>query len=232
MNKNMIKAIDIHKNYFDAGKKLQVLRGVSLEVKQNEILCVIGPSGAGKSTLLHILGGLDKPSKGYVQIQGRDLSGLNEDELSLVRNEKIGFVFQFYHLLSEFNILENVALPAFLSKKQKQGSRDKIYQRSKQLLKLVGLDRRMDHMPTELSGGEMQRVAIARALMNEPEVLLCDEPTGNLDSENGINICNILKQLNNKSKTTIVLVSHDENMKKIATRTVFIKDGLLVDTRK
>ncbi len=223
----MIRAIDIHKSYFDVGKKLSVLRGVSLEIKENEILCVFGPSGAGKSTLLHILGGLDVPSKGNVEIQGKDLSKLNEEELALLRNQSIGFVFQFYHLLGEFNILENIALPAFLKQKKRIGFRNDIYKRAKELVNLVGLTERALHMPKELSGGEMQRVAIARALINDPRILLCDEPTGNLDSENGINICNILKRLNKENNTTIVLVSHDENMKRMATRTVFIKDGLL-----
>jgi len=225
----MLKVSDIHKVYRDAGKELPVLKGVSLEVQQKDIVCIVGPSGAGKSTLLHIMGGLDEPTKGKVEFLGSNLSNFTEDDLAELRNEKIGFIFQFYHLLGEFSVLENVTLPALIGSKSSNVNKKAILERAAALLEMVGMSKRLNHLPGQLSGGEMQRVAIARALINNPRLLLCDEPTGNLDSENGLKICSILKDLNNKNNTTIIIVTHDESVARLATKVIHIKDGLILN---
>ncbi len=214
----MLRAKGINKIYKNGKKGLRVLQDVDLEIKKGEALAIVGPSGAGKSTLLHILGGIDRPSSGKVVFENQDLYALRDNKRAEIRNKKIGFVFQFYHLLPEFTALENVLMPALL---QGQGTRDK----GQGLLRELGLGARLRHRPSELSGGEQQRVAIGRALINDPEILLCDEPTGNLDSKMGEEILDILLGLNKKNKTTIVIVTHDKEIAKRAHRVVEIRDG-------
>jgi lipoprotein-releasing system ATP-binding protein len=236
----MLRADNIHKIYKDGKRELHVLKGVSLELRKDDVIAIVGPSGAGKSTLLHILGGIDKPSSGKVFLDNSDFYSLDDIKRARFRNQKIGFVFQFYHLLPDFTALENVMLPALIKKqetpyhslcsntRQTGNKRQGIKNRAEILLKDVGLGKRMHHRPAELSGGEQQRVAIARALVNDPKALLCDEPTGNLDSEMGLEILNILFNLNKKNKTAIVIVTHDKEIARRANRIVEMKDGILV----
>ncbi len=219
----MIKAENLHKSYKNGKIDLEVLKGIDLEVKQNEILCIIGPSGAGKSTLLHLLGGLDRPTQGRVFFAGCDLYRISEEERAKIRNKKIGFVFQFYHLLPEFSALENVMLPALLDSSIFTQAKEK----AEGLLALLGLTSRKMHKPAQLSGGELQRVAIARALINDPELIFCDEPTGNLDTQRGEQIIEILYNLNKERQKTLVIVSHEEKIAKMANRILHIRDGRL-----
>ena len=221
----MIKANNIHKTYRQAGSFLHVLKGVSLEVSDGEVLAIVGPSGAGKSTLLHILGGLDRPSPGTVGFLGRDLYALKDDQCAKLRYEQIGFVFQAYHLLAELTALENVILPALVKNNSRKTSA--IEMEGVKLLEQVGLGPRVTHRPSQLSGGEQQRVAIARALMNRPRVILCDEPTGNLDSASGAMVMDILLRLNAQSNQTVVIVTHDESIARRVGRIIYIKDGQL-----
>lgn len=221
---NKIEAKGLSKSYRSGAQRLDVLKALDLSVKENEFLGVQGPSGAGKSTLLHILGGLDTPDKGNVFFGKDDIYRLGENERAAFRNRKVGFVFQFYHLLPELTALDNVMLPAcFKSWWQRKSARDY----ARQLLARLGLEGRMQHKPGQLSGGEQQRAAIARALINRPEVLLCDEPTGNLDSENGLIILNLLQELHRQEKVTIVLVTHDKEIVQSAERIVHLKDGVI-----
>ncbi len=217
----MLKTKGIHKIYKNGKTALHVLQGIDLEVKKGESLAIVGPSGAGKSTLLHILGGLDRPTEGKVFLDDVDFYKLPDKEISRLRNQKIGFVFQFYHLLPEFTALENTLMPALIKGKN-------IKHRAEDLLQSFGLGGRMHHRPSELSGGEKQRVAIARALVNNPGILLCDEPTGNLDSKMGEGILRILFGLNKKDNTTVVIVTHDRGIAKHSDRVLEIKDGRLV----
>jgi lipoprotein-releasing system ATP-binding protein len=225
MSSYKIQARGLRKNYLSGRQALEVLKGIDLSIKTNEFLAIQGPSGAGKSTLLHILGGLDNPTSGEALFEGSDIYALSENERAVFRNRKIGFVFQFYHLLPELSALENVLLPRLL---KSWWERKNARERAGSLLDAVGLSARLNHKPNELSGGEQQRVAVARAMINEPEVLLCDEPTGNLDSENGRNILRLLKKINCEGKTTVVLVTHDKDIAAIADRVVYLKDGVLV----
>jgi len=216
----MLKATGIKKSYGN----LQILKGVNFEVQKGEIVSIIGPSGAGKSTLLHILGTLDKPDSGAVELKGSVISGLSGDLLSAFRNKNIGFVFQFHHLLPEFSALENVCIPAFIaktSKKQAEG-------RALELLELFGLKDRAHHKPNQLSGGEQQRVAIARALINNPAIVLADEPSGNLDSENAAALHQLFVSLRDNFHQTFVIVTHNEHLAKTSDRVVMMKDGLIV----
>lgn len=199
----MIKATDIHKSY----GALEVLRGVSLEVSRGEVVSIVGASGAGKTTLLQILGTLSKADRGSVEIDGQDVSSLGDRALSRFRNEKIGFVFQFHHLLPEFTAFENVCIPGLIGRRPKA----EVERRAGELLALVGLTQRRDHKPGELSGGEQQRVAIARALVNSPAVLLADEPSGNLDTRNKEEVHRLFFDLRERLGQTIVLVTHDES---------------------
>lgn len=221
----MIKALNIQKTYHESGNVLQVLKGVSLEIGDGEVLGVVGPSGAGKSTLLHILGGLDKPTQGKVEFYGQNLYALSDEQCARVRNEQIGFVFQSYHLLAELTALENVILPAMIKNNSRKTSA--IEAEGVKLLEQVGLGARVAHRPSQLSGGEQQRVAIARALMNQPKVVFCDEPTGNLDSASGAMVMDILLQLNAKRHQTLVIVTHDETIARKVGRVIHIKDGQL-----
>jgi len=224
----MLRADNIHKIYKDGKRELHVLKGVSLELRKDDVIAIVGPSGAGKSTLLHILGGIDKPSSGRVFLDNSDFYSLDDIKRARFRNQKIGFVFQFYHLLPDFTALENVMLPMLISMRATSRERRTTKNRAEILLEDVGLGKRMHHRPNELSGGEQQRVAIARALVNNPKALLCDEPTGNLDSEMGLEILNILFNLNKKNKTAIVIVTHDKEIARRANRIVEMKDGILV----
>lgn len=224
---NMLRAENIHKIYRDGKRDLVVLQGVDLEVSKGEVLAVVGPSGAGKSTLLHITGGLDRPSSGRVILDNEDLYKMPDKKRAWVRNNKIGFVFQFYHLLPEFTALENTIMPGLI---RGEGSGTKgagVKKKAEDLLRELGLGERLRHRPGELSGGEQQRVAIARALINDPELLLCDEPTGNLDSGMGEEILDILFSLN-KNNITVVIVTHDKEIAKRSSRVVEMRDGKLV----
>ncbi|MCH5330140.1 MAG: ABC transporter ATP-binding protein [Alistipes sp.] len=216
----MIKAVDIHKSF----GSLEVLRGVSIEVSQGEVVAITGASGAGKTTLLQILGTLSRPDAGRLEIAGTDVSSLDDRELSRFRNRHIGFVFQFHHLLPEFTALENVAIPAYIARTDK----DKAEARARELLAMMGLSERMSHRPSELSGGEQQRVSIARALMNEPSVLLADEPSGNLDSRNREEIHRLFFELRDKLGQTVVLVTHDESLAATADRKIVMSDGMVL----
>ena len=220
-----IKVTDIHKTYRQAENILHVLKGVSFEIAEGEVLAIVGPSGAGKSTLLHILGGLDRPTQGKVDFFGRDLYALSDEQRAKVRNEHIGFVFQFYHLLAELTALENVILPALVKNNSRKTSAIELD--GVKLLEQVGLGGRVTHRPGQLSGGEQQRVAIARALSNGPKVVLCDEPTGNLDSASGTMVLDILLGLNARTKQTVVIVTHDEKIARRAGRVIYIRDGQL-----
>jgi predicted ABC-type transport system involved in lysophospholipase L1 biosynthesis ATPase subunit len=213
------------KSYTLARQRLDVLRGIDLRVQRSEALVIVGASGAGKSTLLHLLGGLDAPSAGEVSLEGASLFAMSATERTLVRNERIGFVFQAYNLLHELDALENVCLPALLRDKRPAG----VVERGTNLLAAVGLGERLEHRPSELSGGEQQRVAIARAMMNEPRLLLADEPTGNLDSKTGEAILDLLWQMREKSGTTLVMVTHDEHIAKRGERVLEIADGKILE---
>jgi lipoprotein-releasing system ATP-binding protein len=215
----MIKANNIQLNYGN----LPVLKGVNLHIKKGEFVSIIGSSGAGKTTLLQILGTLENPTIGEVIIDGTNITELNDKDLSNFRNENIGFVFQFHNLLAEFTALENVCLPAFIAGKEKRETQEK----ATELLKLLKIDHRSSHKPNELSGGEQQRVAVARALINSPSIILADEPSGNLDSENAISLHNLLLKLNQEMKQTIVVVTHNNQLANITNRKLEIKDGII-----
>ncbi|MFH1191477.1 MAG: ABC transporter ATP-binding protein [Candidatus Omnitrophota bacterium] len=225
MNKEVIKTISICKSYPDHLNNLEVLKDINFTVAAGEFLVIQGPSGAGKSTLLHILGGLDNPTRGEVYFQGADIYALDENRRSVMRNQKIGFVFQFFHLLPELSALENVLLPVIL---KSWWERKNSLAAALELLERLGLSARLKHRPGALSGGEQQRVAIARALINHPQLLLCDEPTGNLDSENGKNILQLLMELNQSQKITIVMVTHDQDIAIGASRVIHLKDGVIL----
>ena len=216
----MIELRRIEKNYRRGAEDVRALRGVDLSVDKEELLAITGPSGAGKTTLLHILGCLDQPSYGEVLIDGVEASSLPETELVKLRRDKIGFVFQQFYLIPGLSVYDNIALPLLFSKKP--ASPEKITH----LAEMVGLEHRLDHVPSQLSGGEMQRTAIARGLVNEPEILLADEPTGNLDSENSEKIFDILRSLSQKG-LTIIMITHNPDLAARANRTVHIKDGLV-----
>ena len=203
--------------------RLSVLRGISLSISHGEIIAIVGASGAGKSTLLHILGTLDRPTSGTVHYEGVDVFSLGDEELARFRNNQIGFVFQFHHLLPEFSALENVAMPALIRGMKLQHVKDA----AMDLLREVGLQERADQRPTKLSGGEQQRVAVARALMNSPRVVLADEPSGNLDSENALLLHNLIWNLSRTRGQTFVVVTHNEALAKQADRIVRIADGVI-----
>lgn len=215
----MIKAKNIHKSFGD----LEVLRGVDLSVGKGEIVSIVGPSGAGKTTLLQILGTLDKPNEGEVQVDGIDFSKLNSNELSAFRNRHIGFIFQFHQLLPEFTAIENVIIPALIGKTNVRQATE----RAVELLNFLQLSDRLQHKPAELSGGEKQRVAVARALINNPNLILADEPSGSLDTKNKEELHKLLFELRDKFNLTIVIVTHDKELAKLCDRTIGMKDGLI-----
>ena len=216
----MIKVTDIRKRF----GTLEVLRGVSLDVAQGEVVSIVGASGAGKTTLLQIMGSLARPDAGRVEIGGQDLFALNDRELSRFRNERIGFVFQFHHLLPEFTAFENICLPGLIGRRP----RAEVERRAAELLALMNLTARRDHKPAQLSGGEQQRVAIARALINAPAVLLADEPSGNLDTRNRDEIHRLFFDLRDRLGQTVVIVTHDEGLAGMADRKITMSDGLIL----
>ena len=216
----MIRVTDIHKRF----GTLEVLKGVSLDVAPGEVVSIVGASGAGKTTLLQIIGTLSRPDGGRVEIDGRDVSALGDRALSQFRNERIGFVFQFHHLLAEFTAFENVCIPGLIGRRP----RADVERRAAELLDMMGLAARRDHKPGQLSGGEQQRVAIARALVNSPSVLLADEPSGNLDSHNRDEIHRLFFDLRERLGQTVVIVTHDENLAAMADRKITMSDGLIL----
>ena len=216
----MLKAHAIHKSY----GQLEILKGVDLEIDKGEIVTIVGASGAGKSSLLNILGTLDKADSGSVTIGNTDVSKLNNKDLSAFRNKQIGFVFQFHHLLVEFNALENVCIPALIA----GDNRVVAEQKAKILLNRLGLKDRMTHKPGQLSGGEQQRVAVARALVNNPAMIFADEPSGNLDSTNANELHHLFSELRDEFHQTFVIVTHNEHLAELSDRKVLMKDGLIV----
>lgn len=215
----MIIGKNIKKKY----GSLEVLKGVDIHIEPSEVISIVGSSGAGKTTLLTILGTLDRPSSGEILFNGVNITSLSEKKLAAFRNQHIGFVFQFHHLLPEFTALENICIPAFINKVSKKEAELK----ATELLELLGLKHRADHKPSELSGGEQQRIAVARALINDPKVIFADEPSGNLDSENAQNLHQLFFKLRDELKQTIVVVTHNEILANMADRKLIMKDGLI-----
>jgi len=213
----MLKATDIHKSY----GALQVLKGVDLELNVGEIVSIVGPSGSGKSTLLHILGTLDRADRGEIRVNGNRVSTLNDKQLAAFRNQHIGFVFQFHHLLPEFSAIENVCIPGWIRKKNKKD----VAARAKTLLETLGLGGRLDNKPGALSGGEQQRVAVARALINEPLIVFADEPTGNLDTANARELHQLFFDLRSRFNQTFLIVTHNEELARMSDRVLHMRDG-------
>lgn len=214
----------LFRSFLDSdGSELPILQGVDLEVQVGEVVAVVGASGAGKSTLLHLLGGLDRPSAGEIYLDGKALSRLDDPELALLRNQRIGFVFQFHHLLREFSALENIMMPLMIG----DTDRSQAKTRAKNLLREVGLERRGGHKPPELSGGERQRVAVARALVNNPLVLLADEPSGNLDYQTAAGLHDLFFRLRDEREFAVVLVTHNQELARRADRILWLQDGQL-----
>ena len=221
----MIEARKLHKSYRIGAGRLDVLKGVDLTIAKGEFVAITGPSGAGKSTLLHLLAGLDVPTEGEVCWQGRPLSHLSDRQRARFRNRSVGFVFQFYHLLPELSALDNVMLPGWIGRHE---GRRQLRQHALECLAQVGLQERARHTPGQLSGGEMQRVAIARALINRPQILCCDEPTGNLDSHTGQAIAELLIELHRRQRASLVLVTHEQSLAERADRQLLLRDGQFV----
>ena len=221
MNEPLLCARDVHKTYILGKRSLEVLRGVTLELDRGDFLALRGASGAGKSTLLHLLGGLDAPNRGEFRLGGRNLAALSRSELARLRNQEVGFIFQAYYLLPELDALENVCLPARMARTPAAHAQA----RGRALLARVGLQERLEHKPYELSGGEQQRVAIARALINQPDLILADEPTGNLDSHTGQEIIELLCALRTEKQTTLIIATHDAKLASRAPKVAELVDG-------
>lgn len=217
----LIRIVDLHKSYYDGESELPVLQGINLEIYMSELLAVVGASGVGKSTLLHIIGTLDRPTAGNVLYEEQDVFTLSDTELARFRNKEIGFVFQFHHLLPEFTALENVAMGALIT----SSNNKTVYKEAASLLDYVGLSERLSHYPSQLSGGERQRVAIARSLINQPKVVLADEPTGNLDRRSSEAVLELLWDLNAKSGQTFVIVTHNQELAQQVDRVIQLVDG-------
>lgn len=224
MSREILKLENIKKNYDAKIESLHIIRDLNLTVNEGEFISILGRSGSGKSTLLNIMGLLDKADGGKIFIDGKEVESLSESEKDKIKNSMIGFVFQFHYLLPEFSALENVMLPALISKNR---SKEEIEKEARHLLELVGLENRVTHKPSQLSGGEKQRVAIARALINNPKILLADEPTGNLDEETSEVIFKILKDINKKNNQTIIVVTHSRDLAEISDRQLYLKKGIL-----
>ncbi len=217
----IIEASGLCKTFNLGEVSIEVLKDIGLKVYRGEFISIMGPSGSGKSTLLYLLGGLDKPTRGILRVKGKNLSDMTDDESSIMRRRDVGFIFQFYNLIPNLNVEENVALPGLLDGK-KMGDYSR---RLDEILDLVGLNDRRFHTPKELSGGQQQRVAIARALINDPDIILADEPTGNLDSKTGEDIMTLLKKINREKQKTIVQVTHAKESSKYSQKTIHVKDG-------
>jgi putative ABC transport system ATP-binding protein len=221
----VLKLENVEKTYHLGDVKLKVLKGINLTIKKGERIAVMGPSGSGKSTILHIAGCLDRPTKGRVFVDDKDVSKLSDSDLARIRRERVGFVFQFFYLVPSLTALGNVMLPMIFSGRQSK-------ERAIKLLKDVGLPERMDHLPSQLSGGERQRVAIARAMANEPDIIMADEPTGNLDSKSGKEVIDYLLKLNKEREITLIIVTHDKNIASCANRIIYLKDGKIIKEEK
>ena len=221
MNKNILQIKDLKKTYQSGPLLVEVIKGINLEIEKGEIVIIMGPSGVGKSTLLHLIGGLDKPSSGSISINGTNIFDLENSKLAHFRNTSIGFVFQFHHLLPEFTAMENLMIPGMINSSQPE----KLKSRVVELLEKVDLIERKDHKPSQLSGGEPQRVAVARALVNQPQLVLADEPTGNLDKKNSESLYNLILELNKSLNQTFVIVTHNEMMTRNANKVVELEDG-------
>ena len=217
----MIRCIDVRKVYRQGKNEITALDGVSLDIARGEFAVIMGPSGSGKSTLLHLIGGLDRPTTGELLVDQRLVGQMADDQITLFRRTRIGFIFQFFNLLPTLTALENIALPVVLDGRSKEEAE----QRAKMLLDKVGLENRKDHLPEEMSGGEIQRIAVARALAFDPPILLADEPTGNLDSKTGESILSLLRQINRDGGCTIVMVTHSQEAAGYGGRTIFFRDG-------
>ncbi|NLI63028.1 MAG: ABC transporter ATP-binding protein [Methanosarcinaceae archaeon] len=216
----MLEVVDLRKSYFLGDTEIPILKGISFDVYDGEFISIVGPSGSGKSTLMNLLGCLDRPTSGKIYIRNKDVSSMNDNELSNLRGLEIGFIFQKFNLIPRMNALENVMLPTYANKRKGVDAKEKAIS----LLKKVGLEDRMHHKPNELSGGQSQRVAIARALINEPSIILADEPTGNLDTKTGDEVMELFQMLN-KNKTTIIMITHNNSLAKKTNRIIRILDG-------
>jgi putative ABC transport system ATP-binding protein len=224
MSDTVISVRDLTKTYQVGDIEVRALRGASLDVRRGEFVCVTGPSGSGKSTFMHIIGCLDRPTSGQYFLDGKDVSKLSKDDLAMIRNRKIGFVFQGFNLLSRTTALDNVELPLLYNGGSKMKAAER-HKRAKEVLEIVGLGKRMDHYPNQLSGGQQQRVAIARALINEPSIILADEPTGNLDTRTSVEVMDIFQRLNMERGITVVLITHEMDIAEHGTRLVKFRDG-------
>ncbi len=222
-NNTVLRAENLHKSYMLGKRKLEVLKGIDLSLKKGEISSILGISGSGKSTLLSILGTLDRPDKGHLIIDGEIISDSDEQRLAALRNKKIGFIFQFHYLLPEFTALENAAMPGLI----KRSPKDSVFKQAEDYLLKVGLGDRLDHKPAELSGGELQRVAVARALINDPLIVLADEPTGNLDKSNGEAVYGLMLDLSRDTGKTFLVVTHNESIASRTDRIYTLADGQL-----
>ncbi|EHI78604.1 hypothetical protein HMPREF9093_01124 [Fusobacterium sp. oral taxon 370 str. F0437] len=224
MNNTIIKLEDVDKFYMETGNKLHILKKLNLEVKRGEFVSILGKSGSGKSTLLNIMGLLDKIDGGKIWIDDKEVSSLNEIERNNIKNQFLGFVFQFHYLMSEFTALENVMIPALLNNFKNKAEIEK---EAKELLEIVGLAERIKHKPNQLSGGEKQRVAIARAMINKPKLILADEPTGNLDEDTGEMIFSLFRKINKERNQSIVVVTHARDLSQVTDRQIYLKRGVL-----
>jgi lipoprotein-releasing system ATP-binding protein len=223
-NYPMIQITDLHKSFIMGSQELTVLKGIDLEIPRGQMVAIVGASGAGKSTMLHIMGMLDRPTKGTVYFDNQDLFQMSEAQQAEFRNRRIGFVFQFHHLLPEFTALENACMPALIQRRPLE----EVEQEATTLLQEVGLGQRLHHKPGELSGGEQQRVAVARALLQKPDLVLADEPTGNLDTHTGESLFGLLRDLNRTRKTTFVIVTHNDKLSAQSDRIIHMQDGMIV----
>lgn len=211
---------NLKKSYGDGDSKVEVLRGIDMEVNKGEFMCLLGPSGSGKSTLLNIIGGIDKPDEGSVGLNGDDMGKMSDKELTLYRRENLGYIFQMYNLIPNLTVRENIEVGAYLSKASLDVDT---------ILKDIGLEKQQDKLPRHISGGQQQRTSIGRAVIKRPEILLCDEPTGALDYHTGKEILKLIETVNQKYKTTVIMVTHNEAIKRIADRTLTLKDGRIID---